>query len=381
MSRWVGIGPLLAVVLVACAPAARPAAEPPARPAAGAPTSGASAAPAPVDRMQELVEAARQEGQLNLVFGTGTLGGAEGIKRLEEGFNRHYGLNLSLNYTPGPSMSEMAPKLAQEYQAGRRASSDLLIGYGVHAHILSQADAAEPEDWLSWAPNIRNPEQVAANGTAVTFLTSIPVITYSAHKFTPQTAPRTLEELLRPEYRGRVASTIYAANFDYLATDAMWGEQRTMDYLTRFADQITGLLRCNETNRIVSGEFDALALDCNQANPMQAKAQGAPIDYVIPSDAPILTYMYLAVPRNAGHSNAAKLFVNYLLSREVQDQLYEMDFQDSHLVPGSRTAKDLEQIRATGVQFYVVNVDYVQRQDEKEFARLRSRALQIIQKK
>ena len=40
------------------------------------------------------------------------------MPRLAERFNRLYGLNVDVRFTPGPSFPEMAAKVAQEVQAG-----------------------------------------------------------------------------------------------------------------------------------------------------------------------------------------------------------------------------------------------------------------------
>lgn len=143
--------------------------------------------------------------------------------------------------------------------------------------------------------------------------------------------------MLKPEYKGRVASTPYAAYFDLLSTDELWGRDRTFDYVTRLSEQAAGLIRCNESERLISGEFDLLAIDCSQSDTFKAKAQGAPLDYVVPTDAPLLLYLYVGVPKTAPHPNAAKLWVNYLLSREAQDVLYESNFQDLHHRSRSRS--------------------------------------------
>jgi len=373
---------LLLAALAACAPAA-PVQRPPsggaAAPAAGGTAPAATAAqlsPA----LQAIVDGARQEGQLTLIWGEGTMGGSEGARRIADGLNKAYGLNLNVQFTPGPSMANMMTKLTEETQAGRRSSTDVMVGYGVHMAALVQAQGLLPGDWLNWAPNIRNPELVGANDTAVTFQTSYSGITYNTQRLTGDNVPRSLQDLLKPQYRGRLASTPYGATFDYLATDEVWGEQRTMDFLARFSEQLAGLIRCNETERIASGEFDALALDCSQSNALEAKAKGMPVDIVIPSDAVFLIPLYMAVPKTAAHPNAAKLWINHVLSREVQDLLAESDSADSHLLEGSKTAKQLEQLRAQGVRFTVADVDFVLRQDEAEYNRRRAKVQQILQK-
>ena len=80
-----------------------------------------------------------------------------------------------------------------------------------------------------------------------------------------------MADLLKPQYKGRIASTPYAAGFDWLAVPEAWGEQRVLDYLAVFKDQVTGLIRCNEMERIATGEFDVLAMQCSQSSPLQAK--------------------------------------------------------------------------------------------------------------
>ena len=383
LHRALGVGLLLTAA--ACAPAA-PAKTAPGRAAGAAPTDATPAtvwqeATRPEAEQQALVEGARREGQLAFVWGATTMGGREGLRRLAEGFNRHYGLQLDVQFTPGPSMPEMAQRIAQEAVAGRPASSDVLPGYAVHMAVAVAANALEPVDWQSWAENVRRAEQVVAGGAAVTFETSTPGITYNTGRLRPDEVPTSLQDLLKPQYKGRVASTPFAANFDYLASDDLWGEARTMDYLTKLADQVAGLMRCTEHERLVTGEFDLLALDCSQNNALALQAKGAPIGFTLAADAPLLLPLYVGVPRNARHPDAAKLWVDYLLSREAQDILYEENASDSHLIAGSKSAERVETLQRAGVRFTVADVDFVQRQDEAEFNRRRARAQEILQKR
>ncbi|HEY7067616.1 MAG TPA: ABC transporter substrate-binding protein [Chloroflexota bacterium] len=355
---------LLVASLAACAPAA----------------SGGTGAPQRSPALQAVIDGARQEGQLTLIWGEGTMGGTDGVRRIAEGLNREYGLNLSVQFTPGPSMANMMTRLTEETQAGRRASTDVMVGYGIHMAALTQAQGLLTSDWQSWAPHISSPDLVSANGGAVTFQTSYSGITYNTQRLTGDAVPRSMQDLLKPQYKGHIASTPYGATFDYLATDELWGEQRTDDYLVKLSDQLAGLIRCNETERVASGEFEVFALDCSQSNALEAKAKGMPVDIVIPSDAVFLIPLYMAVPKTAAHPNAAKLFIDYVLSREVQDFLADSDKADSHLLEGSKTAKQLDQLRAQGVHFTVADVDFVLRQDEAEYNRRRAKVQQILLK-
>src|SRR5262249_30725325 len=284
----------------------------------------AGAAPAQTEGLQALIEGARQEGQLSLVWGAGTMGGREGVARISEGFNRAYGLNVDVQFTIGLSFPEMAAKVIQEYQAGRRATTDILLGPDNSINTAVRAEALERVDWAAWAPNIRNSALIAGQGEGVTFQTWLPGITYSSSRVSGDAVPRSMQDLLKPQYKGRIASTPYAANLDRLAATDLWGKQRTLEYVRALSPQLAGLIRCNETERVVNGEFDIFALDCSQANTLGAKARGAPVEFTLASDVPIVSTIYLTVPKNAAHPNAAKLWINYVLGREVQDLLYQM---------------------------------------------------------
>ncbi|HZR98893.1 MAG TPA: ABC transporter substrate-binding protein [Chloroflexota bacterium] len=349
--------------------------------AASAPAGGAAPASAAPSGLQALVEGARKEGALSFVWGEGTVGGSDGVRRLAEGFNRYYGLNLDVRFTPGPSMAEMAPKVVQEYQAGRPASTDIVVGYANHMYTLMQGDALPAIDWASWATNVQDPRLVAPGGGAVTFQSSMQGITYNTQRVRPDEVPRSMEALLEPRYKGRVASTPYASGFDRLAIPERWGEQRTREYAARLADQVAGLIRCNEKERLLSGEFDIFALDCSHSDAFRMRAQGAPIDFVMASDAPFVLLLYMGIPKNAPHPNAARLWANYLLSREAQDFMYESDFSDTHLLEGSRTAPLIREREAAGSQILYVDVQFYQTHDEALLNKSLSEIQRILQKR
>jgi ABC-type Fe3+ transport system substrate-binding protein len=367
---------LLTFALVACGPGSVPrsapaAASAPAPPGPPEPAGGRPAA------LEAVIEGARREGQLVLIGGDGTFGGPEAIQRLAEGYNRLYGLNVNVQFTPGPSMPQMTARVAQEVRAGRPATTDVLIAYATSMIAAMQADALEPVNW-SWAPNLQDPRLLAPGGVAVTYETSLAGITYNTARLTGDRAPRTLESLLRPEYKGRIATTEYAAYFDLLSFDELWGQSRVFDYVTRLSEQVAGLIRCSETSRVTSGEFEVLALDCSQKNAYQAGLRGEPIAFVVPPDAPLFLNLYLGIPRTAPHPNAAKLWANYLLTREAQDILFEYDAGDSHLLAGSKTLPLAENVERAGVKLTPITVEFIQAHDEQEFLNRRAHIQEIV---
>jgi ABC-type Fe3+ transport system substrate-binding protein len=386
---WRGglLAALVALTALACAPAAgqpasradAPAASVPAGgPAASAPAGAQPAAP-PAAPLQAVIDAARAEGELRLVWSEGSMGGSDGMRRLADGLNKAYGLNLSLQWTPGPPFAELAAKLIQEHQAGRPATSDVFLGAEQTIAALLEADALLPVDWASWAPHVQDARLIAPDGVAVELDSRVPGITYHSDRVRGDAVPVTLEDALKPQYKGRIASTPYATTFDRLVSPELWGEQRTVEFVTKLAGQIGGLMRCGENDRLLSGEFDMLVVACGGYEAYRMQAKGAPLDHAVPADAAIIGHLHLAVPRNAAHPNAAKLFANYMLSREGQDLLYELEHVDHHLLPGSKSAWAIEGPQAKGIQFTEIDVAFIQRNNQREMSRLRSELQRILQ--
>ena len=348
---------------------AKPAA---ASPAAAGPGTSASTAASP--GLQAIVDGAKKEGALNLMW-SGNAAGGPIIPQLADGFNKLYGLNLKVQFTPGPDFATFADKVVQEHKAGQPASSDALLMAGTGVNSALQDNLLLADDW-SWASNIHPPS--IENNAFVNIETYLFGITYNVKKF-PAAAPKTMKDLLDPKYKGRIATHPAATGFD--AMSAMWGKEAALAYATKFADQVGGLLRCGTPESITSGEFDVYAIDCSQGPTLHAKAMGQPLDYVVPSDFPVIDPIYLGVPKNSAHPNAAKLWINYVESRDGQDRLYQSDFEDAHTAPGSKTAQLIDQMKSQGVQFTSNDVKFYQSHNLADLSAFTKKVQGLLQQK
>src|SRR5688572_1396877 len=82
--------------------------------ASGAGSGGASAAASDAFR-QQVIEGARREGQVNaLIQSTWT---AEGLRALEQGIEREYGVRLKIHHTPVANYQQRAATLLTELEA------------------------------------------------------------------------------------------------------------------------------------------------------------------------------------------------------------------------------------------------------------------------
>ena len=315
-------------------------------------------------KLQVILEAAKKEGKLSLVLGEGSLGGSG--SSLGKDFNDYYGLNLDVRFTPGPAMPNVGATIIQQYQAKRPALTDVYTGYANHITTLLLANAAEKVDWSDWANNLQRADLIHADGAAIPITSSTPGIAYNSDVIKGNDIPKNFVDLLNPKFKGRVVTTPYASSFDRLATNEMWGKEKTMDFTRKLSKQVGGLMRCNEVDRIASGEFDIFGLTCSQSNALRPTNKSAPIGFVLANDAPIVMYLYHAIPANSAHPNAARLWLNFILSRPAQKELYESDSQDLHLLEGSKTGELVKAMEAKGTKFLMVDINFYKNHNAKD---------------
>jgi len=76
----------------------------------------------------------------------------------------------------------------------------------------------------------------------------------------------------------------------------------------------------------------------------------------IPIDAAQKRYYYLAVPKNAEHPNAAKLFTVFAMTPEAQALWWQYTQQDLHLFPKSHLGQIVDSYQQNGVQFFETTI-------------------------
>lgn len=320
--------------------------------------------------LAQLLEGAKKEGQLILSWGTGTMGGIEGAATLEKAFNKTYGLNLQFRFTPGPAMPQFASRIIQEAKAGQPSSTDLFVGSENHVARMSLKGV----EWPKIFPHI-TAAMTDFDNKVLIVTTRTPGFTYNSKMVAGNDIPQRVEDVLNPKWKGKIASTPYAASFDRLSM--IWGEEKTTAFLQKFVKQVAGLIRCGEDERIASGEFAMLVFNCDLASPQEAKEKGGPVDGQVFRDAGILSYWYVTVPTNARNPNAATLLAAFLLNKEGQDILYKTERSSSHLVKGTQMNKFVAEQEKRGVKFVAYSVSEVMKNAE-EHSRIRQKFQKIL---
>jgi len=319
----------------------------------------------PNEQLNQIIASARSELELTVSWSPGFLDVGQELKRLTDGFNKQYGMKLSVTSKTGPALPESAARTIEEFKRGAKSSTDIVIGTEAEITEMSRAGALMSEPWQAWVKGLDNLKFIAAGGVAVQIQTRMPGITYNSTRLTGAAVPKSLFDLLKPQYKGRIATTSSTALFERLALAEVWGQERALQYARALAPQLGGLINCGDEDRIAKGDFDIFVYDCGSARTNQMKAKGTLIGWSEPSDGALLGYLYMGVPKNAAHPNAAKLWINYMLSREAQDIMYETEFADHHLLAGSRTFAEVDKATKSGVKFYELNTDVVQTEENR----------------
>lgn len=292
-----------------------------------------------------LLETAKAERNLRLTWGGSTLGGAEGARRFEAGFNKHYGLSVKFDFTPGLSFPALANKLGEEHAAGHKAFTDIaLAGIGQTSFYTSR-DILLPVDWASLAPHIDAETMkimVSPDSKLVSFVGRATTIVYNSNFVKPADAPKRLSDLLDPKWKGRIASTPYAAGFGPLAGHPDWSSEKVIDFARKLSANIGGLIRCGEVERMTSGEFWLFAIECEPGIVRLTMERGAPLGQNIPLDMLQIDHWWFGVPKHAQSPTLAKLFVAWVLTPDGQAVLLKNQGEDLNYLPGSQSAKVLE---------------------------------------
>jgi ABC-type Fe3+ transport system substrate-binding protein len=324
--------------------------------------------------LKDLVAAASKEAALTLSWSPSTFDGAQGASRIQAAMNKMFGADVRINFVPGPDMARIGNQLATEFSAGQKAHVDIMLGAAPQMSPLIKLDLFEPVDWKRYLPSRVDASIMELDGKLIRVVTGLTGATYNS-RLAPM-KPQTLEDFLKPEWKGKIASTPYAAGFDVLLASDVWGKQKTVAYVEKLSRQITGLIRCGEAERIATGEYLALVMDCTGQDALQWQAKGAPLAQMMPLDAAQLRYYYFGVPRNAQHPNAARLFALFMLTEEGQKISYETWKIDLHTMPGSRMGQMVADFSKMNVKFKEVTAEWYLQHPEIDAAR--SELIKII---
>jgi ABC-type Fe3+ transport system substrate-binding protein len=306
--------------------------------------------------MKALAAAADKEGELSLTWSSDSIGGAAGAKEFEAALNKTYGTHLHITWTPGPAMPVVGNQIAMSHANGLPSPSDVYLGFSRDVASLLKYDLFQTAPWKDYLPD-RLTDQIVEHGIYVKIESATLGFSYNA-KLVPE-APKSLDDLLKSEFAGKVSTTSFGAGWDQIAATDAWGPDKAIAFAQKFAKQVAGFMRCGETERLSTGEFAVMATDCSDGPTGMAIRRGAPLGRAIEPTVPLVSYFYFAVPKNAVHPNAGKLFVAFSASVEGQKIVRDQTTTDVHLFPESAEGQRVAAVeKESGTKFKSADIDW-----------------------
>jgi len=286
---------------------------------------------APID---DLVAAAKKDGVIELLAPSTT--GDKGAQALGSAFNKKYGLNIKINYTPSSNMTGDVAKLVMGAASRATPEWDLMLVTDAHHATVWARKLHQPFDYAKLGVL---PELIQYDNGAVSVGNQFVLPAYNRNILPAQDVPKRWEDLLDAKWKGGKLGVSTATHHLSRLAVGPWGENKASEFVRAIAKQepILGTL-ANLNTRLQVGEI-LLAVTLVDSFISQAKKDGVPIVFAEGLD-PVISPTYNAgVPKGASHPNVGHLFAVFLASLEAQELWERFNGQTSALIPGTTAFK------------------------------------------
>ena len=311
--------------------------------------------------LKKVVEGAKTEGKLRIETLPDVLAGAEGLQAATGWMKREFNIDVEGSFVPNPAFAQQLGKLFTEMQSGQKASSDAYTATAVQITPMLDRNIFVSTPWSQLLPGRITSNIVEADGRALRVLTQMPGILYNKTRFADAPQVKEMTDLLKPEAKGKFVTTPYLAGFDVLLSNDRWGYDKTADYITKLAGQISGLVPCGATERIASGEIPALVFDCAGGEHNRTRFKDVLNLHVIPDNAQ-RRYTYITVMKHAANPNAAILYALFMSTPEGQKFVWNAAGFNLDTYPNSERAQEIAELERRGIKFTDVTIDWWSKQ-------------------
>jgi iron(III) transport system substrate-binding protein len=147
------------------------------------------------------------------------------------------------------------------------------------------------------------------------------VLGYSTARLKEEEIPKSYDELVDPRWRGNRIAIDSTAHGLLRGLAPIWGEDKTVAYLRRLAGQQPAMARAS-ISAVESMHAGNVSMVIARAPVVQGykEKMGSPIDWVFLE--PVIAQIdVIMLSAQSLHPNAARLFVDFALSREGQNVL------------------------------------------------------------
>jgi iron(III) transport system substrate-binding protein len=258
---------------------------------------------------KELYPKAKQEGNL-IIY---TQADIEDVVRLIDAFSKQFP-GIKVDYWQSES-AQIVTRVLTEFRAGLK-SVDVVM-HDIDAFLLKNAGATMPYE------SVQKDDLIVNDPTLPTVSMEVQTLAYNTKKMKAADLPKNWEDLTNPKYKGIVAlddpmrggpvSIQLAILKGTWKDDAKWARfVKGLKDLNVAVHRSTGAM----FRLLVAGEY-SIAEPALLHDVLREKEKGSPVDWVkaVP---PVVFTDYAVFYAKSPHPNAAKLFIEWLLSPDGQ---------------------------------------------------------------
>jgi iron(III) transport system substrate-binding protein len=264
---------------------------------------------------KDVLEGAKKEGQLVFYSGIPIPDAQSILSALE----RKYPFIKTTFYR------STGPALVSRIQTEQRAGShiwDVMNSTGFEPYVLLEQGyfAKHDSSERKFFPEGHKDNE----GYWATMYTSPMIVSYNTRLVSSAELPKDYFELLQPKWKGRLG--LDSADFEWYANlRKTWGAEKAQKFLEGLKRQEVRLVqgRALLTELLTGGEIAILVNNFLQ-NAIEAKRKGSPVE-MLALDPVVSAAGLVGINKLAPHANAAKLFVDFVLSKEGQELIVKTD--------------------------------------------------------
>ena len=238
---------------------------------------------------------------------------ADPQKAVVEEFKKQTGLNVQL--VMNPNASAMYQRVVSEEGAGKVGGSVLLLTDLNLTQALADAGILVKYD----VPALRSLSKDAIHRNYYSVLRTPYVIAYNTKLLKAADAPKSWTDLLDPKWKNQIGLVHSSAGGSTIARDTWLRRTYGVEYMQKLAANSPKITNgAGQTvEEMARGQY---AVSMNLPGVVGvAKEGGAPVDFVFPKDGGIGFDAFIGLIKNGPNQAAAKVFLNWNLSKAGQD--------------------------------------------------------------
>jgi iron(III) transport system substrate-binding protein len=267
------------------------------------------------EHVAQLIEGAKKEGQLDWYTSMSVVDNA---KYLELFTKKYPFIKLNVRRVGG---ERLVTVITTEHRAGK-SLFDVVISSGVAPSLIKSGIFAK---YLSPEYKYFSSGTKDAEGYWADTYTNSLALTYNTRMVPKDKVPQRWEDLLAPQWKGKKIAIDTEPYEWFDAVLRVMGKEKGWVSLKRFGEQELAVVRGNNlrVQQLAAGEFPFGFSYAHQVDRM--KKDRAPVDWIGNEHIFVVNLLHpVFVSAKAEHPNAARLFVEFCLSKEAQQLLVQL---------------------------------------------------------